>query len=105
MSLKTRIDRAGSLVMPKELRERYGLEAGTGVEVIAVPDGITLVPTRSERRVVRTGRVVAIDTGATQAPAEIFDVDRGRIEQPTGTPRAGSTALSAHTSSSSPITR
>ena len=81
MSVKTTIDRAGRLVIPKDLRERYGLEAGTEVEVIAVPDGITLVPTRSERRVVRIGRVVAIDTGATQAPAEIFNVDRGRTEQ------------------------
>jgi len=81
MSVKTTIDRAGRLVIPKELRERYGLEAGTEVEVIAVPDGITLVPTRSERRVVRIGSVVAIDTGATQAPPEIFNVGKGRIEQ------------------------
>jgi AbrB family looped-hinge helix DNA binding protein len=105
MSVKTRIDRAGRLVIPKELRERYGLEAGTEVEVIAVPDGITLVPTRSERRVVRTGRVVAIDTGATQAPAEVFNVDKGRIEQLTRKPRVGSTAHSVHTRSSSHITR
>ena len=81
MGVKTRIDRAGRVVIPKDLRERYGLEAGTEVEVIAVPDGITLVPTRSERRVVRIGRVVAIDTGATQAQVEIFNVDRGRTEQ------------------------
>jgi AbrB family looped-hinge helix DNA binding protein len=81
MSVRTTIDRAGRVVIPKDLRERYGLEAGTEVEVIAVPDGVTLVPTRSERRVVRIGRVVAIDTGATQAQAEIFNVDKSRIEQ------------------------
>ena len=81
MSVKTRIDRAGRLVIPKELRDRYGLEEGTEVEVIAVPDGITLVPARSERRLVRVGRVVAIETGAKKAPAEVFDVDRARSEQ------------------------
>jgi AbrB family looped-hinge helix DNA binding protein len=81
MSVKTRIDRAGRLVIPKELRDRYGLEEGTEVEVIAVPDGITLVPARSERRLVRVGRVVAIDTGAEKAPAQAFDIDRARTEQ------------------------
>ena len=79
--MKARIDRAGRIVIPKELRDRYGLEDGTEVEVIAVPDGITLVPPRSERHLVRVGRVLAIDTGAKKAPAEVFDVDRARTEQ------------------------
>ena len=79
--MKTRIDRAGRLVIPKELRDRYGLEAGMEVEVIPVPDGITLVPARTERRIVRRGRVVAIDTGAETAPIEAFEVDRARLDR------------------------
>lgn len=81
MSVKTKIDRAGRLVIPKELRERYGLDEGAEVEIIAVPDGITLVPIRTERRVVRRGRVVAIDTGAEPAPLDVFDVARVRSER------------------------
>ena len=85
MSVKTKIDRAGRLVIPKDLRERYGFHEGTEVEIIAVPDGIALVPSRSERRLVRVGRVVAIDTGAGKAPADAFDVDRARAERLTRT--------------------
>ncbi|MFP4378226.1 MAG: AbrB/MazE/SpoVT family DNA-binding domain-containing protein [Spirochaetales bacterium] len=81
MSTRTRIDRAGRLVIPKDLRERYGLEEGVEIEIIAVPDGITLIPARTERRLVRVGRVSAIDTGAAQAPADVFDVGRIRSEQ------------------------
>ena len=81
MSVKTKIDGAGRLVIPKELRDRYGLDEGTDVEIIAVPDGITLVPTRAERRFVRKGRVLAIETGGEKAPADAFDVDRLRAEQ------------------------
>jgi AbrB family looped-hinge helix DNA binding protein len=81
MSMKTRVDRAGRLVIPKELRDQFGLEAGTEVELIQVPDGITIVPTRSERRIVRRGRVVAMDTGAGTAPSGAFDTDRVRARQ------------------------
>lgn len=80
MATRTKIDGAGRLVIPKELRDRYGLEPGTEVEIVPVPDGITLVPARTEHRVVRQGRVVAIDTGARTAPASLFDVERLRSE-------------------------
>lgn len=81
MGVKTKIDRAGRLVIPKELRERYGLDEGAEVEIVAVPEGITLIPARSARTIVRRGRVVAIDTGAEPAPAEAFDVDRIRLDR------------------------
>ena len=50
------------------------------IELVPVPDGITLVPSRTEHRVVRRGRVVAIDTGAAVAPAELFNVSSVRSE-------------------------
>jgi len=89
MSLKTTIDRAGRLVIPKVFRERYGLDEGAEVEIIAAPDGITLVPSRTERRIVRRGRVLAIDTGAETAPLEAFDVEsvrRDRLQRASGSP-------------------
>jgi len=36
------IDRAGRLVVPKALRERYNLTPGCKLEIEAAPDGITL---------------------------------------------------------------
>ncbi|MFW6253155.1 MAG: AbrB/MazE/SpoVT family DNA-binding domain-containing protein [bacterium] len=81
MSAKTRIDRAGRIVIPKNLRDRYGLEEGVEIEIIEVPDGITLVPARIERQFVRVGRVTAIATDTDQAPADVFDVGRIRSEQ------------------------
>ncbi len=56
----------------------YGLDEGTEVELVAVPDGITLIPARAERRIVRRGRVVAIDTGAGPGTVETFAVDHIR---------------------------
>jgi AbrB family looped-hinge helix DNA binding protein len=90
MGTKTRIDRAGRIVIPKALRDRFGLEEGAQVELIEVPDGITLVPMTSERRIVRRGRVVAIDTGAETAPFETFSVERvrdERLDRANGLPR------------------
>jgi len=89
MSLKTTIDGAGRIVIPKALRERYGLDEGAEVEIIAAPDGITLIPSRTERRIVRRGRVLAIDTGAETAPLEAFAVEsarRDRLQRASGIP-------------------
>ena len=74
MKTKVTVDSAGRLVIPKALRERYGLKAGTELELVAEADGIALVPSRVEHRFVRVGRVVAVDTGAGYAPADVFDV-------------------------------
>ena len=78
MKTKTRVDAAGRIVIPKPLRDRYGLTTGSEVEITQLPDGIALIPARTTRRVVRRGRIVAIDTGAGVASADVFDVQRLR---------------------------
>jgi AbrB family looped-hinge helix DNA binding protein len=79
MTITTKIDRAGRIVIPKSLRERYGLDEGVEIELLAVPDGITLVPAlRAERTIVRNGNVVAIDTGGGVAPTSVFSSDQVR---------------------------
>ena len=80
MTTRIKIDSAGRVVIPKTLRDRYGIVSGTELEIIADTDGITLIPSRAEHRIVRRGRVVAIDTGAGQAPADIFDLDAIRSD-------------------------
>ena len=69
------------MVIPKDLRKRYGLEAGRTVEIIPLPDGVSIVPQQRTRRFVRNGPLLAIDTGSETARLEDFDVDRLREER------------------------
>jgi AbrB family looped-hinge helix DNA binding protein len=46
------IDRAGRVVIPKELRDRLSIEADTELEVTADGDGIRLSPRRRRSRAV-----------------------------------------------------
>lgn len=47
------IDRAGRVVIPKDLRDRLSIEPDTELEVEVDGDGIRLVPVRQPRRAVR----------------------------------------------------
>ncbi|TVR56223.1 MAG: AbrB/MazE/SpoVT family DNA-binding domain-containing protein [Spirochaetaceae bacterium] len=90
MATKVKIDSTGRVVIPKALRDRYGLVSGSELELFADPDGITLIPSFVEHRVVRRGRVVAIDTGAGRAPADIFELDSLRsadLDRKSGFPK------------------
>lgn len=81
MKRKPSIDALGRIVIPKELRDRYGLDASTPIEFAAMPDGILMVPEKRERRIVRSGRIVSIDTGAGVADAGDFDMHRYREQR------------------------
>jgi len=81
MAHSTRIDAAGRVVIPKQPRQRYGLETGTIVTIVPLPDGVSIVPERRRRRFIRRGPVLSIDTGRAEATAEQFDNDRLREER------------------------
>jgi AbrB family looped-hinge helix DNA binding protein len=74
----TRIDSAGRLVIPKELRVRFGLGPGQTVRIVARDDGIVIAADRPARRFVRRGPILTIDTGAGSATLEDFEVDAVR---------------------------
>jgi len=74
MKTITQIDSSGRLVIPKELRKRYGLGSGQRVRLVPVEEGITLVPERPKRRFITRGPILTIDTGSGTAPIEAFDV-------------------------------
>lgn len=59
--MKTTIDRAGRIVVPKALRDRLGFSAGTEIDVSAYGDGLFVVPERRTARLERdeAGRLVA----------------------------------------------
>jgi AbrB family looped-hinge helix DNA binding protein len=56
-AMMVNIDRAGRVVIPKELRDRFAIDAETPLEVTADGDGIRLTPRRS------LGRAVIEDDG------------------------------------------
>jgi AbrB family looped-hinge helix DNA binding protein len=84
MKTITRIDSAGRLVIPKELRKRYGFESGQQIRIFPGPEGVTLVPERSNRRFIKCGPILTIDTGAKTAPLEDFDVSALRKDHLNG---------------------
>jgi AbrB family looped-hinge helix DNA binding protein len=58
--MKTTIDKAGRLVVPKALRDELGLEAGTRLEIRSREGRLELEPVATPMRLVRRhGRLVA----------------------------------------------
>jgi hypothetical protein len=43
-----------------------------------MPDGVSIVPERSERRFIRRGAILAIRTGSKAARLEEFEIERLR---------------------------
>ncbi len=78
MKTTAQIDSAGRLVIPKELRKRYGFEVGQKVRIVPVEEGVTLIPERPKRRFIKRGPILTIDTGAGIASIDIFDVSKMR---------------------------
>ncbi len=77
--MKTTIDKAGRIVVPKALREAVGLTPGTTVDISEYGDGLHLaVGGRTGRLVEEDGLLVA--TGDTKIDDEIMFrlIDAGR---------------------------
>ena len=65
--METTIDQVGRIVVPKQMRDKLGLVAGSKVDVSLYGDGIHLSPAgRTARLERRDGRLVAVaDTVVT----------------------------------------
>lgn len=57
------IDQYGRVLIPKRIRETYGLEAGTKFRVEEHPDGISLIPLSVEKACTRDEAGVPIYRG------------------------------------------
>ena len=57
------VDAAGGVVLPKPLRDRLGLRAGSVLEVRETPDGVTLKPVDQPPPLARKGRLLVITSG------------------------------------------
>jgi AbrB family looped-hinge helix DNA binding protein len=71
------IDGAGRVVIPKPLRDKLGLHAGSTLEVLETPDGVTLKPAERKSSLERIGRFL-VYTG--EVPAG-FDVVKAVEEE------------------------
>jgi AbrB family looped-hinge helix DNA binding protein len=83
MNVRAKISSKGQLVLPKAVREAYGLTAGSEVEIESVGETIVLRP---HVRRPRTGRVYTLDEVAGMLkydgpPVSIRDMDRAVEEE------------------------
>ena len=51
--MKLKIDNAGRIVLPKPVRDRLGLRAGSDLELAASSEGILLTPVRQQPSLIR----------------------------------------------------
>lgn len=70
-----RIDAAGRLALPKPVREGFGLEAGSELELRVTGGEITLVPVRNETRLAWEGGLL-VHTGAPDRDLARFEAVR-----------------------------
>lgn len=72
----TTIDKAGRIVVPAEIRRRFGLEAGTAVEIVVEASGIRLSKAVAGPEVVRRGGRLLAQPRASRAERVEVDVAR-----------------------------
>lgn len=57
--MNVRVDKAGRIVLPKQMRDRFGLKAGASLEIVESGEGFLLKPSGSRSSLVkRNGRWV-----------------------------------------------
>jgi AbrB family looped-hinge helix DNA binding protein len=77
--MRTTIDSAGRLVVPKALREELGLVAGTSVEITSRDGKLEIEPAATPMRLVRRGKGLVATSDEPLPPIDAEDV-RGVIE-------------------------
>ncbi len=79
--MTVKVDKAGRLVLPKPVRERLGLHAGSDLEVHETPDGIVLKPADRRPSLVRKGNFL-VHTGELPPGYEVVKaIDGDRDER------------------------
>ena len=73
------IDRAGRVVVPKALRERFNFTAGTELEIKAVGDGLKLRRIGAETALGRKHGIL-VHHGAERAALDVGEFIRGERE-------------------------
>ena len=77
--MRITIDRAGRVVVPKQLRDRFNLVAGTELEIEAVGDGLQLRKVVSEPTLIRK-KGFLVHHGASPSAIDIGEFIRAERE-------------------------
>src|ERR1700730_5721369 len=76
-----RVDKAGRVILPKPVRDRLGLHAGSDLELLETPDGVVLRPADRRPSLVKKGSFW-VHTGEIPTGYEIVNaVDEDREER------------------------
>jgi AbrB family looped-hinge helix DNA binding protein len=79
MTLK--IDKAGRVILPKPVRDRFGLHAGSDLEIRETPEGIVLRPVHQRPSLIKKG-VFWVYTGEIPPGYDILKaIDEDREER------------------------
>lgn len=79
MPMKTTIDSAGRIVIPKPLRDAVGLEPGTEVDVSVYGAGIQLIPGGRTAKIIEEDGKPVITGETAITDADVFAlIDAGR---------------------------
>src|ERR1700730_8054049 len=79
MTLK--MDKAGRVILPKPVRDRLGLHAGSDLEIQETPEGVVLTPADRRPSLVKEGRFL-VHTGEIPAGYDILKaIDEDREER------------------------
>ena len=72
--MRTTIDRAGRIVVPRALRDELGLKGGTAVEIRVNGGRLEIEPVATPMRLVRRGKGRVATTDAPLPPIDADDV-------------------------------
>ena len=75
-----KIDKAGRIVVPKPVRERFGLKAGRNLEMQETTEGLLLKPVAQRPSLVRAGRFL-VHTGQLPPGYDILEAIADQREE------------------------
>lgn len=78
--MKTTIDAAGRVVIPKAIRKAVGLEAGAEIEIEERGSAIEIKPVYAKTRIVRHGKISVIEFEDDVPPLTLEQVNAVRDE-------------------------
>lgn len=78
--MKTTIDSAGRVVIPKEIRKAAGIEGGAEVEIEERDGAIEIKPVYAKVKIVRHGRISVIEFEDDVPPLTLEQVNAVRDE-------------------------
>ena len=84
MAKRVTIDRAGRIVIPKSIRDRYGLHSGSDLEIAADGNRISLEPVTEEAVVSERGKMLIIASELAGEPGDVRSLREERLDRLSG---------------------